>query len=327
MPQGFKLTPGGRRALLFISGSLLLGVVSFFIIFYGMYPKVGDPARVQAPSDPQTVARGQYLANILGCVGCHSPLDTSRPGEFPIADRLMAGRTFDAHPAFPGTLAAPNITGDPEDGIGRWTDGEVLRAMREGISHDDAPIFPAMPYRAFQVVPDVDGLAIIAWLRTVPHSSGSPRSDIAMNARIRARMVPQPLVEAPPPWPEEPVERGNLLMRVMGCWRCHTYAEPGKPAGGLRYLGGQRFDGRWGTVYAGNLTAHKKDGLGGWTDPEIAAVLKSGRLPEGRLAHAMPWSATSALNDGDLAAIIAALRALPGARHRVSKPELSDSDG
>lgn len=317
------LVPGTRRALAFFSGTILLAVVSFFIIFYGMYPKAADPASVTAPSDPATVARGEYLATILGCVGCHSEQDTSRPGQFHREGGLMAGRTFAQHKDFPGTLVAPNITPHRDHGVGDWTDGELLRAIREGIRNDGSPIFPAMPYRAFQALPDADALAVVAWLRSLSAVPGDTRSDIELWAKTRARTVPQPLNAAVPPWPQEPVARGQLLMRLMGCWRCHTRPDPTRPAGTLEYSGGQRFDGPWGTVYAGNLTSHDKDGLGKWTDAQIAAVLKQGKLPDGRLAQAMPWSATAALNGTDLKAIVAALRAIGPAANRVPPPRLS----
>jgi hypothetical protein len=62
----------------------------------------------------------------------------------------VGGFIWDKKIGFPGTLAAANLTPDPETGLGKWTDGEILRAMREGVDREGKALFPIMPYGHFR---------------------------------------------------------------------------------------------------------------------------------------------------------------------------------
>src|SRR5262245_49538296 len=85
------------------------------------------------PRTPERVARGKYLAEgLLQCFICHSERDWSQPGAPPIAALKGAGAAWPGKP----WLVAPNLTPDRDTGIGRWTDDMLLRAIREGVSHD-----------------------------------------------------------------------------------------------------------------------------------------------------------------------------------------------
>ncbi len=301
-----RVNPTLQRIVLFVSTLVLLAVVAFVLMYYVIHPKLRDAPAVQAPTTEEAVARGQYLGRVLGCVACHSPLREG-PGEFPRPDRLMAGREFDSRAGFPGVLRAPNLT---PHALGAWTDGEILRAIREGISRDDAAIFPAMPYRAFAALPDADALAIVAWLRTLPAIAESPpESELPYSARLRARTVPQPLEESPPLLPPTGAERGEALIRLMGCWRCHATADPARLTGALPLAGGQTIPFGDGTVTVPNLTSHK-NGLGSWTDDELTTLFREGKKRDGAALRVMPFSQTAALDPDDLTALIAALRAL-----------------
>jgi hypothetical protein len=48
-----------------------------------------------------------------------------------------------------------------------WSDGELMRAIREGISKDGSGLFPLMPYRDYASLSDEDTRAIVAFLRTL----------------------------------------------------------------------------------------------------------------------------------------------------------------
>src|SRR5216110_697497 len=92
--------------------------------------------------------------------------------------RLFGGPVVSAHNAgsacigpeqgAPGKICFPNLTPDPETGLGAWTDGEILRAIREGVSRDGRALFPMMPYTEFRALSDEDTRAIVAYLRTMP---------------------------------------------------------------------------------------------------------------------------------------------------------------
>jgi hypothetical protein len=94
------------------------------------------------------VERGEYLVRAGGCFSCHTA-----PG----GERLAGGRAL-ATPF--GTFYSPNITPDPETGIGRWSDAQFLRALREGVRPDGANYFPVFRYSSFTGIRDSDVLAI-----------------------------------------------------------------------------------------------------------------------------------------------------------------------
>jgi hypothetical protein len=70
----------------------------------------------------------------------------------------------------PGDIRAvvPNITPDPETGIGRWTDVQIATAIREGRRPDGSIIGPPMPIALYRGLSDHDLTAIVTYLRTVP---------------------------------------------------------------------------------------------------------------------------------------------------------------
>ena len=106
--------------------------------------------------------RGRYLVEVLGaCGNCHTPKGPQ--GDVP--GKHLAGGfqlTDDL-----GTWITPNITPDPETGIGRWTDAEIIRAIREGKRPDGRTLGPPMPYNLYRRLADSDVKAMVAYLRTV----------------------------------------------------------------------------------------------------------------------------------------------------------------
>src|SRR5579859_1206452 len=105
--------------------------------------------------------RGEYLAKVGGCVGCHTE-------DRKDAVRFAGGRALKT--PF-GTFYGPNITPDPKAGIGRWTQADFMRAMRYGDRPDGSNYFPAFPYTSFTKALDGDLRDLWAYLRTLPPSS------------------------------------------------------------------------------------------------------------------------------------------------------------
>jgi hypothetical protein len=104
----------------------------------------GVPADFQE-TDP--IARGKYLSEAADCEACH----TVEGGQ-----RFAGGRPFQTD--F-GTLYSPNITPDPQTGIGSWTDADFLKAMHEGVNKAGEHLYPAFPYAAYTYLTDEDVLA------------------------------------------------------------------------------------------------------------------------------------------------------------------------
>jgi mono/diheme cytochrome c family protein len=308
-----------------------LGVIVIAVVagvpayFYTLYPKSRPAPDMKAPDTPQAIARGRYLVEAMtGCRACHSPVDESRPGEFSQESLLFAGRVWPPDAGFPGTIIAPNLTPDPDTGIGRWTDGEVVRALREGVSRDGTPLFPLMNYQEYRNFSDEDALAIVAYLRTqkpVRRDPGRTKLDFPVNMMIRT--VPEPLDVSPAGLPPAGVERGRAMIKLMLCGDCHTPMDDrGNRLADKQLAGGMIFRGAWGTVYSANITSHPSAGIGAYSDDDLKRVFREGKNRAGRDLWVMPWSVTKNLTDADLDALIAAVREIPANPNLVPAPQL-----
>jgi mono/diheme cytochrome c family protein len=122
-------------------------------------------AGASARGESAEVVRGQYLATIMDCGGCHTPgAIEGRPDP----DRPFAGSAVGF--ALPGgaVVYPKNLTSDLETGLGRWTLEEVARAIRQGQSRNGRVLFPVMPWPSYSVLSDSDARAIAAYLKTLP---------------------------------------------------------------------------------------------------------------------------------------------------------------
>jgi mono/diheme cytochrome c family protein len=126
-------------------------------------PPIDKPVMASSASDK--VAYGAYLAGPLGhCVECHTPMGPDHRQQF--ATLLGAGGMQFNGPW--GLSVSKNITSDPEQGLGKWTDAEIERAIRTGIDKDGHPLKPPMGYGYYSKVSADDMAALIAWLRSLP---------------------------------------------------------------------------------------------------------------------------------------------------------------
>jgi mono/diheme cytochrome c family protein len=250
--------------------------------------------------------RGEYLAKAGGCVGCHTE---DRQGAVPYAGGRALKTPF-------GTFYGPNITPDPQAGLGRWSEADFVRAMRHGEGLDGANLYPAFPYPSFTKVTDADLRDLWAYLHSLPASSEASRPhELGLLYRSRAmlglwkKLFFTPGAFAPSPQQSPQVNRGAYLVQALGhCGECHTPRNfLGGPKKG-RFLGGGTTDGKT----APNLTPTR---LKKWSDGELADVLTSGLLPDGDvLGETMGEvvrNTTSQLTKDDLQALIAYLRSLP----------------
>src|SRR4051812_2543557 len=72
--------------------------------------------------------RGAYLMNsVVACGNCHTP---KGPDGKAITRQELSGGFVIESPVF--RTVAPNITPDPETGIGNWTDQQLVNAIRNG---------------------------------------------------------------------------------------------------------------------------------------------------------------------------------------------------
>ena len=114
----------------------------------------------------------------------------------------------------PGKMCFPNITPDAEFGIGKWSDGEIMRAVREGVNPKGDALMPGMPYPNYKDMADEDVRAIVAYLRTVPPVNKAARTRASSASSSATSSTPSRAAQGPrgPGGPQHP--RG--LWRVPG---------------------------------------------------------------------------------------------------------------
>lgn len=306
------------RIVLSFLALVALVVVLIAVKFYVLAPNARAATDVKAPSTPEAIERGRYLAHhVAGCIGCHSQVQEDQPGE-PVAEgRTGSGRDFGEIPGFPGRLRAPNLTPDKETGIGNFSDGELLRGMREGIAKDGRVLFPMMPYRTYaKSLSDDDALAIIAYLRTLsPIKNQVAATSIDFPVSMFIRALPEPVTASPPAPPPatDLVARGNWLLKLANCHDCHdAFNARREPIPGKELAGGAEFPiaGK-GSLFVPNITSDKATGIGAHSDEDLLRVLNEGVGKSGRKLYGMPWPYYSGMVEADKRALIAALRRVP----------------
>ena len=256
-----------------------------------------------APARAETrLERGRYLVETLaGCGNCHTP----RGPNGPLKDKKFAGGEIIKHEDFTAVVA--NITPDPETGIGRWTDREIITAIREGRRPDESLIGPAMPSRSYRHLADGDVEAIVAYLRSVPPVYNPITAKSHYDEPLPAFWGPPVGHIAAPPKQDKVAYGAYLAGPLARCMDCHTERRPGEPV--KLGAGGKPFYGPWGISVSANLTA---SGLGQWNDAEIEQAIRTGVARDGhKLFPPMPFAAYKNIAVDDMAAVIAYLRSLP----------------
>lgn len=311
-----------------LAALLVVAVGGALIYLYGYLPRSRPPPDFKVELTPELIERGDYLVNhVLLCNDCHSERDWGMYSG-PAVPPLGAGRAcIDENSkavginfgmaGFPGRLCIRNITPDVETGIGAWTDGEILRAMREGISRDGEALFPIMPWFMYRYMADDDAAAIIAYIRSQePVKSFRPDRKLNFPLNLVFRFYPEPLdgpVQAPPR--SDTVAYGQYLAKIARCEFCHTPRVRGEvdPRPDRLYAGGVPFTMGTHTQYSKNLTPHPT-GLGGWTKQIFIQRFRVHTEPfpvTEEQNSEMDWVAFSGMNDEDLGAIWDFLATLP----------------
>jgi mono/diheme cytochrome c family protein len=250
---------------------LLAAIVALALVALGL--AIFMPLRVPAPSTSASspnVDRGAYLVQAAGCISCHIDEDA--------APALSGGREL--HSPF-GTFVVPNITPDPETGIGGWTVDELVNAIRFGVSPEGHTYFPAFPYRSYRGMTDSDARDIAAWLLAqAPVNRRSANHVLDFPAGIGRLAMPgwnrlANLMTKEPATPADPqIARGAYLARALGhCGECHT------PRNWLGMLDSSR-------EFAGAVLAESEapaltaDHFEGWSEQAFAFFLFLGLMPD-----------------------------------------------
>lgn len=235
------------------------------------------------PPDADTlVQRGAALFRTASCVGCHSP-------PFDDAVHLGGGRDL---PTIFGVFYAPNISPDPDAGIGDWTEADFVRAMRQGRAPDGRPYWPTFPYMTYTGMSDDDLHALWTYLRAQPPVPTPSRPHEVRPAYRSPGLLglwrslafrPGPLVDDP--GHDATWNRGRYLVRAVSyCDQCHTPRNRlGLPLRRHDMAGGAN-PGK-GDVHP-NLTPDPDVGLGTWSVDDVATYLGTARKPDGTVTPA-----------------------------------------
>ncbi|HEY8477369.1 MAG TPA: cytochrome c [Chloroflexota bacterium] len=270
--------------------------ITLIVGSYRLHAPVQRPVpSVTVARTPEQVARGERLAYL--CTGCHA----SAPGRLPL-DGGHENQLGGPDGSGIGVLYAPNLT--PAGPLSDWSDGEIVRAIREGIDRDGRPLL-LMPSEHFRHLSDADVQAIVAYLRSqppvrreTPPTSMNLIGTILVGLGFFPTAVQPPLTEPiPSPPPGVNAEHGRYLVEISGCASCHGADLAGLPSD------------QFGPPPGPNLTVLVPT----WTEAQFVRTLRTGVDPTGHRLDPtlMPWPAFSAaFTDDELSAMYAYLREL-----------------
>jgi mono/diheme cytochrome c family protein len=301
-----------RRLLVVVLALAIVGVAAFWV--------VTAPARIPASAlPPRTpdLANGKTMFNAGGCAACHAPDKEDRT--------RLSGNVALKSPF--GTFYAPNISPDPGDGIGAWSEADFVTAMLKGASPSGTHYYPAFPYGSYQRMKLDDVRDLFAYLSGLPPVKGRARDhDLPSYLKIRRTLGGwkflfldgRPFVADPArsaQW-----NRGAYLVNGPGhCAECHS---PRNLLGGIierqRFAGGPDPEG--GDGWIPNIT---QAGIGDYSENDIAGILETGDMPNGDSVGGSMRAVvrnTSQLSPEDRAAIAAYIKSLPPVEGPKKKP-------
>ena len=271
------------------------------------------------PTQAQDVAQdrqaaGEYIFNLAGCEGCHTDKKAKGP-------RLAGGRAFKTDY---GTFFSPNITPDPDTGIGKWSEGDFKRALREGLAPDGTHYFPAFPYTSYTHMTDEDIAALWAYMKVqpavahanTPHNLSAPFGWRWLMVFWNTLYLDQ--------GPKADWNRGRYVTEALShCHECHTLRNA---------IGGYRQD----QAFAGtksnpegitipNITPDAVTGVGKWTEGDFNMLFTIGMLPDGDFVGGVMSESishsTSKMTAEDRQALIHHLQSLPSIHNAVKAPK------
>ena len=292
-----------RKLLVVAAGILALGFVAFWIVTV--------PAKVPAsalPPHTPALANGKVMFYAGGCASCHASTGQQDP------TRLGGGAPLES--PF-GTFYPPNISSDPNDGIGRWSEADFVTALWKGTSPDGQHYYPAFPYTSYQRIALDDARDLFAYIKTLPAVAGKALPHQVPFPFSWRRLLGgwkflfldgQPF--RPDPTKSAQWNRGAYLVNGPGhCAECHS---PRNVLGGIesgkRFSGGPNIEGKG---WVPNIT---QKGIADYSENDIAYLLETGQMPDGDSVGG-PMRAvirnTSQLPAADREAMAVYLKSLP----------------
>jgi mono/diheme cytochrome c family protein len=303
-----------RGLALVVLGCAVVGFAAFWILT--------TPASVAASALPPYTPNpdnGKTMFNIGGCASCHAV--ANKDADKVDRTRLGGGLVL---PCPFGTFTVPNISPDPNDGIGAWSEADFVSALWDGTAPGGEHLYPAFPYTSYRHMQLNDVRDLFAYLKTLPAVAGKPGGHhLSFPFNIRRLLGGWKLLylTGGPFVPDagKPAQwnRGAYLVTGPGhCAECHS---PRNALGGIieseRFAGGPTPDGK---SWVPNITptglGHWGDDNTAWSEKDIASFLDDGQNPSGDYAGgdmAEVIRNTSLLSPDDRAAIANYVFTLP----------------
>ena len=285
--------------------ALIAAVVGFGVFWVVTIPAT-VPASALAPHTPN-LDNGKTMFQIGGCASCHAT-----PGQ---DDKTKLGGGFGLKSPF-GTFYTPNISPDPNEGIGKWTEANFVTAMVKGTAPDGRHYFPAFPYTSYQRIGTGDLRDLFAYLKTLPTvQDKSKPHDVPFPFNIRRTLGGWKFLflDGKPfegdPSKDATWNRGAYLVNGPGhCAECHS---PRNILGGIiasqRFAGGPAPDG---DGFVPNIT---QKGLS-MSHEQVVKLLETGETPDGDTVGGEMGKVvanTAKLSAEDRAAIATYIKSLP----------------
>lgn len=311
---------------------ILLIIILIFVVAIGIFasyismrsiPKYAvKKITVKVEVTPERITKGTKLASML-CRSCH----------YSEASKKFTGRELSEAPQF-GKLYSKNITQDPNAGIGKWSDADLIYLIRTGIKPDGQYIPPYMPKLIH--ISDEDLFSIVAFLRSdnnwvQPDPIRMPDSKPSFLTKFLVTigaMKPfeYPSAVIPDPDTTDIVKWGKYIsLYQYECFACHSkdfatndYYNPEKSPG--YFAGGNKmFTLERKEIYSLNITMDKNTGIGSWTEDQFVTAVKSSVVPDGSQALQYPMQPYINLTDKEVKAIYAYLKTIPIITHKVER--------
>jgi mono/diheme cytochrome c family protein len=285
--------------------ALIAAVVSFGVFWVVTIPAT-VPASALAPHTP-SLENGKTMFLIGGCSSCHATPKQD--------DKTRLGGGLGLKSPF-GTFYAPNISPDPNEGIGKWSEANFVTAMVKGTSPDGRHYFPAFPYTSYQRIGTGDLRDLFAYLKTLPAVQDKSRPhDVPFPFNIRRTLGGWKFLFLDgKPFEGDPTRdaawnRGAYLVNGPGhCAECHS---PRNILGGI--VASQRFAGGpepGGEGFVPNIT---QKGLT-MSHEQVVKLLETGETPDGDTVGgemAKVTANTGQLTAEDRTAIATYIKSLP----------------
>ena len=220
--------------------------------------------------------KGSYVALASGCKNCHS---TSENPDYSGGEKLET--KF-------GELYAPNITPHAENGIGAWTIQQFSRAVKNGISPEGTPYYPAFPYVHYAMMSEEDIKNLYYYIMSLPPSNLKSKKHnlhFPFNLRFLIWVWRWLYIENDNQQIfsiSEKYKRGKYLVEVLGhCGMCHTQKNIFGASISSLNLAGSITKINKKTITTPNITTHKTMGIGNWEKDDIVWFLQTGLLLDG----------------------------------------------